>query len=142
MPEPDVNPSTVPCQGLRALGDGYVDCDLPAAWLVGKTPTCDQCVPTFLDEETATIVRPLVPSPDGLGGALIMGGVQWVPASEGEPPVTDTRFAVLLISGEEVDFTSDERKTIHFLRPHYPGAKKPVPADCHWLLLPPIPERP
>lgn len=64
---------------------------------------------------------------------------RWMSGSE-EPPVTDTRFAVLLISGEEVDFTSDERKTIHFLRPHYPGAKKPVPVDCHWLLLPPIPE--
>lgn len=136
MPEPDLRPL---CAGLRELGDVYVDCDWPAAWMVGTTPTCDQCVATFLDEENVTTVRPLVPSPDGLG-ALIMGGVQWVPASEGEPPVTDTRFAVLLISGEEVDFTSDERTKIHFLRPHYPGSKRAIPSDCLWLLLPPIPE--
>lgn len=66
---------------------------------------------------------------------------RWVPASEGPPPVTDTRFAVLLIRAEERNFTTHERTTVHFLRPYYPGAKRPIPDDAYWLLLPPLPEK-
>lgn len=138
MPEPDLNPQSVPCMGLRELGDDYVECTVPAEWLVGQTPACSECIPTFLDDEGATKITPLhLPEADFRD---YRAGMCWVPASEGEPPVTDTRFAVLLISSEALNLDTKEKFTFRFLRPHYPGAKKPVPADCHWLLLPPLPE--
>lgn len=129
MPEPDLNPTPAPCPfcGSRMIstGEGY-ECAFME---------CEECgaygpSATIGEGKHYDIAREL--------WEARVASVRWVSASEGEPPVTDTCFAVLLIPVGDGD-PSDGRSRF-FLRPHYPGAKKPVPADCHWLLLPPIPE--
>ncbi len=55
---PVTKPKAVLCSALRDLNERAVECPLAACWNVGGNLACDDCVPSFLNDEGPTTVTP------------------------------------------------------------------------------------